>query len=237
MCTLTYLRSGEKTYLTSNRDEAPGRRATGLFSDHRPDGTQYWFPLDEMSGGSWIALSNSGRAVCLLNGGYEPFIPAPPYRMSRGLVVRDAILAPEIDAFLHDYPLDGIAPFTLLIYEQDSLRSLVWTGTQRDILDHAVWDANIWSSVTLYPEPVRMRRRALFEHWLAHHPVFDRDAIIDFHRSGGEDTENGFIMDRGGIVKTLSVTSLELTPTSGSIRHLDLGANVQEEISFRHAPA
>jgi len=225
------------TYLTSNRDEAPGRRATGLVSRHDPDGTRYWFPIDESSGGSWIALSASGRAACLLNGGYEPFIPAPPYRMSRGLVVRDAILATDAENFLRHYPLEGIAPFTLLVYERDTLRSLVWTGTHRDILDHALWDANIWSSVTLYPEPVRMRRRALFEHWLAHHPRVDRDGIIDFHLSGGEDAVYGFVMNREEVVKTLSVTSIVLGPETGSILHLDLEAERREEISFRHAPA
>ena len=237
MCTVTFLRAGETIYITSNRDEAPGRRATRLISAHQPDGTQYWYPVDEQSGGSWIALSNAGRAVCLLNGGYEPFIPAPPYRMSRGLVVRDAILAPDADVFLRDHPLTGIAPFTLLVYENDRLQSLVWTGTARDVLEHAAWDPDIWSSVTLYPEPVRMRRRALFEHWLAHHPSFDRESIIDFHRSGGEDTENGFVMNRREIVKTLSVTSIVLGPETGSILHLDLEAEMQEEISFRHASA
>jgi hypothetical protein len=237
MCTVTFLRAGGQTFITSNRDESPGRRATGLVSAHQPDGTQYWFPLDASSGGSWIALSGSGRAVCLLNGGYEPFVPDPPYRMSRGLVVTEAILAPDADVFLHDQPLTGIAPFTLLIYESDRLQSLVWTGTRRDVLEHAAWDADIWSSVTLYPEPVRMRRRALFEHWLAQHPAFDRDAIIDFHRTGGEDPENDFVMNRGDLVKTLSVTSIVLGAGTGSILHLDLEADLQEEVSFRHAPA
>lgn len=235
MCTVTYLRAGDITYMTSNRDEAPGRRATGLVSRHQPDGKHYWFPLDETSGGSWIALSNTGRSVCLLNGAYEPFSPTPPYRMSRGLVVRDAILTADPGAFLHDYPLEGIAPFTLLVFEQDSLQSLVWTGMGRDILDHAVSDANIWSSVTLYPEPVRLHRRALFEQWLARHPAYDRDAIIEFHRSGSEDAENGLVMNRGEIVKTLSVTSIMLDPEKGSILHVDLDAIVQDEISFRHA--
>jgi len=236
MCTVTYLRADGITYLTSNRDEAPGRHAPGLSTGHDPLTGQYSYPPDPSSGGSWIALSAAGRAVCLLNGGYVPFTPAPPYRQSRGLVVRDAVLAPDALEFLHQYPLEHIAPFTLLVYENDLLHCLVWTGERRDLTQPDPDTPAIWSSATLYPEPVRTRRRALFDEWLRDRTSFDREAIIGFHRTAGDDPENDFIMNRRDIVKTLSVTNIMLGPEAARMLHVDLEQPQQQEIAFRYGP-
>jgi len=234
MCTVTFIPQGDRLFITSNRDESPGRQATGLVSTHTPDWNAVHFPMDETSGGSWIALADNGRTVCLLNGGFIPFIPEPPYRMSRGLVVLQAATAEDTNHFLLKSDFSGIAPFTLLIYEKHMLLQLIWDGDEKSIAYLPFDEPRIWSSVTLYPPKVREWRKGLFEKWLSENPEPDRESIVAFHRMANGDPANGFIMNRSDIVRTLSVTSIELKEHSGSLLHLSLDQDTREEIMIHY---
>ncbi len=234
MCTVTFIPTPTGIFITSNRDESPGRQAHGLRSFHGPGAETIHYPLDPSSGGSWIALSDSGRAVCLLNGGNEPFIPAPPYRMSRGEVVRSAVLSSDPDRFFSTFELNGIAPFTLLLYDMGVLNELVWDGHTRHLSSRPVDLPQIWSSVTLYPEAVRIWRKDLFHQWLRDEVIPDRESILTFHQMANGDPENDFIMNRQDKVKTLSVTSILLGIQRDSILHLDLERQTREEIMVPH---
>ncbi|HUR29968.1 MAG TPA: NRDE family protein [Saprospiraceae bacterium] len=234
MCTVTFIHFNKTFFITSNRDESPGRNAKGLISNHFPGKVGIHYPLDEESGGSWIAMSDSGKVACLLNGAFEPFIPELSYRQSRGQVVVDAITEPDVKRFIETYPLDGIAPFTLLIFENGNFVQLAWDGTNKHIQPLSVTEPQIWSSVTLYPPHVRAWRKALFEKWIAQTEIFDRDSIIDFHQIANGDPDNDFIMNRNEIVKTLSITSIELKPESGSLLHFALDKNLREEILVKY---
>jgi hypothetical protein len=234
MCTVTFIPKAGKTYITSNRDENPGRQSSGLISQHSPDSNTIHFPLDEASGGSWIALSETGRTVCLLNGAYEPFIPKPPYRLSRGQVVLAAVKADDTNTFLLKTELTDIAPFTLLIYENSMLMQMVWDGEQKHIATLPFDEPRIWSSVTLYSPKIREWRKNLFEKWMSETKVIDRESIIAFHRMANDNPENDFVMNRNDIVKTLSVTSIVVTEKAGSILHLDIEEETREEIMLHY---
>ncbi len=230
MCTVTFISRNQQTFITSNRDESPGRRAIGLTSSDKNEHNKIYFPLDETSGGSWIALNDAGRAVCLLNGAYESFIPKPPYRLSRGQIVLAAAEAVKANMFVTDVNLENVAPFTLLIYENDQLEELVWDGEQKFIQSLPVDEPYIWSSATLYPADVRAWRKSLFEQWLSETKVIDRESVVAFHQMANGDSNNDFVMNRDEIVKTLSVTSILLQRESGSIVHLELEKDSREEI-------
>jgi hypothetical protein len=234
MCTVTFIPAAQHFFITSNRDESPGRQSSGLISTHSREWNAIHFPIDELSGGSWIALADSGKAVCLLNGGFEPFIPEPPYRLSRGQVVIETASATNTRLFLEEFDLDRIAPFTLLVFEQQSLMQLVWDGKEKHFTALPTDQPQIWSSVTLYPRHVREWRKSLFEKWLAERDSFDRESIIAFHQMANGDPGNDFIMNRNDVVKTLSVTSIALKENAGSILHLSLDRDTREEIMIRY---
>ena len=234
MCTVTFIPFKNSIFITSNRDESPDRQAIGLKSFHSRETNTIHFPLDEASGGSWIALSDEGRAVCLLNGGFESFIPNPPYRISRGQVVLEAAKAVDVDQFISNYELEGIAPFTLVVFENQNLVQLVWDGQLKHILSLPSDQPHIWSSATLYPLKVREWRKSLFEKWISEKETYDRESIIAFHLMANGDPDNGFVMNRKEIVKTLSVTSIVLKENSGSILHLDLEKSTREEIMMHY---
>lgn len=192
------------------------------------------YPLDEESGGSWIALSDTGKSVCLLNGAFEPFVHNPPYRQSRGQVVMDAVLKTNNENFLQEYLFDGIAPFTLLIFEKDEFVQLVWDGNEKHITSLSSQHPQIWSSVTLYPPHVRESRKKLFEQWLTEHNEYNREMIVEFHQLAPGDKHNDFVMNRNDMVRTLSITSIELNQNTASMLHLDLDRQVREEILVKY---
>ena len=234
MCTVTFIPFQGVQYITSNRDESPVRRSHGLISQHQPEHHTIYFPLDQNSGGSWIALSDSGRAVCLLNGGYKPFVPDPPYRMSRGQVVIDAIRANDIKRYAEDSDFHRIAPFTLLLYEKGQFLQVVWDSHKKEISSLRSDEPRIWSSATLYSPEVREWRKSLFEKWLNDTNSIDIESIFQFHRMANGDPANDFIMNRNNEVQTLSITNIILKENSGSITHLELDKDLREEILIRY---
>jgi hypothetical protein len=235
MCTVTFIPFQDQYFITSNRDESPGRQARGLITQVDPDGNAIYFPIDEASQGSWIALSHTGRTACLLNGAFHPFIPAPPYRISRGQIVMQAIRADDLQHFVQTFELEGIAPFTLLLFENGLFVEWIWDGRERFMRNLSPDQPEIWSSVTLYPPDVRQWRRALFENWMESNSDYTRESIMAFHQMKQGDDTYDFVMNRNEIVKTLSVTSILLQHEEGSILHLDLEKNIREEIQIRYA--
>ena len=67
MCTVTFIPEAGDIYLTSNRDERPGRAPALFPSRSGSNGGQLLFPKDGEAGGSWIALKRSGDAAVLLS--------------------------------------------------------------------------------------------------------------------------------------------------------------------------
>jgi hypothetical protein len=234
MCTVTFIPYKGTVFITSNRDESPARQSKGLTSRHTLDGPSIHFPLDPTSSGSWIALADTGRSVCLLNGGFEPFVPSPPYRISRGQVVLSAAAAPDPVSFAEEFDLHGVAPFTLLIYQDNTFFETVWDGEKRHIAALPVDQPQLWSSVTLYPAAVRAWRKEVFREWLNEHQRYNRESIMAFHCLKRGDDVNDFIMNRNEIVKTLSVTSIQLHNHKGSLLHLDLEKNTREEVMIAY---
>ena len=163
-----------------------------------------------------------------------PFIPDASYRMSRGQVVIDAASAQGVIPFVENYNFEGVAPFTLLVYEKNIFVQTVWDGFKRHISDLSTDQPQLWSSVTLYPPEVRAWRNEIFKTWISERQAYDRESIMAFHCLKKGDAVNDFIMNRNEVVKTLSVTSIELHKHKGSLLHLDLEHNTREEVLIRY---
>ncbi len=233
MCTVTYIpMMGNKNFLlTSNRDEAPGRAALAI-KKQRINDVEVLFPEDPHAHGSWIGASQNGRVVCLLNGAFDFHQRNPPYRMSRGLVVLDALSSSSIDDFILEYSLENIEPFTLVICAHDLLLELRWDGIKKHVLQLDNSKRHIWASSTLYTNEWRAMRRDWFKEWSTAHPAPSKKEIMAFHgdKSKG-DLSNGLIMNREDKVKTISITCVEgnLEETTIDFEHVDL---IKEHTEF-----
>ena len=209
MCTVTYIPQSDGNFiLTSNRDENAARSPRHLTRTEQ-DGVTLIFPRDTAAGGTWIAASEDGRVVCLLNGAFEKHRHTPPYKYSRGMMVLDFFAFPSALDFCNKYDFQGLEPFTFIMVDQESLFELCWDEVQAHVKKLNPRGYYIWSSATLYPKEIRERREGWFTDWLRERSDFSLEAIQQFHRTGGEgDTWNGFIMNREGRVQTVSITNL-----------------------------
>ncbi len=246
MCTVTYIPRAEGGFiLTSNRDESPARTTRKLDRNQR-NGQQLVFPRDAGAGGTWIALSNADRVVCLLNGAFTQHKHQPPYKKSRGIMVLEFFDHANVSAFAKNYDFQGMEPFTMIVLESQDLRVLRWNEAQLHDEQLKPTGHYIWSSATLYSTDVQTQREQWFNNWLDGRTDFSRQAILDLHRQGGaDDNWNGFIMNRNNLVRTVSITSIQRKHNQLDMRYeslmhderttagLTLTAKMQHELKDR----
>lgn len=231
MCTVTFLPSDNQSFvLTSNRDEQGSRPAAFLPNFIKINDLEILCPIDAKAKGTWIATAPH-RTVCLLNGAYFPHIPKQQYRQSRGQVVLDSFLFDSSDAFLENYNLTDIEPFTLVMVNHNplSLTELIWDGKEKNISKKDISKPAIWSSVTLYSPEIVAQRKIWFEDFLRNTDTNSGEHIVDFHRFGGDgNKENDVLMNRNGKFLTVSITSIAVDKISQKMRYFDL-VNQQEK--------
>lgn len=223
MCTVTFIPQGATGFtLTSNRDEQPARSPQRITVEMLGR-QQLAFPRDIQADGTWIATSSADRTVCLLNGAFTQHRRQPPYRRSRGLMVLDYFEYPDTDQFLRGYDFIGMEPFTMIIIDRKELLEFRWDGQQQYARRLDRGEQHIWSSATLYPEEIRQKRRRWFADWLKGRQDFSRESVLDFHFHAGDgDPWNDVIMDRNGVVQTVSITSIVRTGDSIEMYYHDL---------------
>lgn len=212
MCTVTLIPKGKTDFiLTSNRDEAPNRTSSPPHF-HSLNDVKLLYPKDELSGGTWIGISEKNRLVCVLNGGFVIHERRSNYRLSRGVVATDFLISNDIESIMKDYSLTNIEPFTMVIADwNDTLRffELVWEGEEKHIRELSL-EPQIWSSSTLYSKAMRNERLQWFTTFRSKKELH-AESLLEFHKTAGAGNRDyGVIMNRG-FVKTTSITQVEKT--------------------------
>ena len=212
MCTVTFLPlGGQRFILASNRDESRLRPSALPPQPYREGPVLAVYPKDTEAQGTWIASADNGYTLVLLNGAFEAHLRQPPYRRSRGLMVLDFFRFNDVQHFARTYDFTGIEPFTLLVLKEGELlemNELRWDAGQLPLTEVDTSRPHVWSSVTLYPAPVRRQREQWFARWLEGRPEPELDDILQFHRFGGTgDTTNDVRMRRSEVF-TVSITAV-----------------------------
>jgi len=208
MCTVIFF-PGETKLFLSNRDESPLRARAKLPEIYERNSIGYCCPIDPSGGGTWVGVNNRKEVIILLNGGFTKHKHQPPYAKSRGLIVTELLSAEMPVISWNLMAMTNIEPYTLIVYADAMLFELVWDGENKHRITHDTNAAHIWSSSTLYSAEVKAQRTALFKAWLASHPEHSKEALHTFVHTSS-DAENGFIMNRAELVKTLSTSIIEL---------------------------
>ncbi|MGO3182327.1 MAG: NRDE family protein [Aequorivita sp.] len=234
MCTVTFIPKPNNGFiLTSNRDEAPGRE-TFSPDTYNEDEVQLLYPKDALAGGTWIGVSEKKRVVTLMNGGFVPHKRNPPYRKSRGVVVKDFLKTEDLKAEVRNYDFNNIEPFTAIIVEwkQDvQLFQLVWDGEKQHFSEEPL-APKIWSSSPLYTEELKKKREQWFSEFLFEKVRPSENEIFEFHKTAGEgDLKSNLIMDRG-LVKTKSITQIVKSKEFLKMHYKDLHTGKMEDSVF-----
>lgn len=212
MCTVTIIPNEKNDFvLTSNRDEAPNRISLSP-EFYTINNIKMLFPEDELSGGTWVGVSEKNRVVCVLNGGFVCHERKAEYRLSRGVVAKDMMLTDVIETKIETYNFDDIEPFTMVIVDWNTtlkFYELVWNGTKQHFTELPL-EPKIWSSSTLYSEAMKTERVQWFEDFKLENKL-DATSLLKFHKTAGkENDEYGTVMNRG-FVKTTSITQIRKT--------------------------
>lgn len=235
MCTVTFIPSGTSLYITSNRDEKTKRKSALVPKVYHYETGKILFPQDAEAGGTWIAAHENGNVVVFLNGGFKAHVAQRLYRKSRGLILLDLIDHPTpFNGFLA-INLNNIEPFTAVIRDNGHLFEALWDGK---VKHHKELDPDhpmIWSSVTLYNEEIIGKRNSWFQKWISANPDPGQSDIIHFHRFTGEgDAFNDLTMNRNNEMRTVSITSTEISGKHIGMQYIDLASDqvYSEELSF-----
>ena len=235
MCTVTFIPVKDKFIITSNRDEKISRKPALPPRIYYHNGSKLVFPKDADAGGTWIVVNANGNAAVLLNGAFEKHTYHPGYTKSRGLVLLDAISEARPVRYLVKTDLKTVEPFTLIVWEDNSLYEFRWDGAGKHCVQLRKSRHYIWSSATLYSKETMKKR----EYWLAKFlnktPLPAVEDIMNFHASAGDgDGENDLKMTRQRLYATVSITSLTLDDVSSSILYHDCkdGTHHQQKINF-----
>ncbi|MDT8427775.1 MAG: NRDE family protein [Pseudomonadales bacterium] len=142
MCTVSIYQQDALCIVTMNRDERRNRPEAGLHqaaaSDHFPACT---YPLDSLSGGTWIGINRAGFTLCLLNR-YDPppqtEAPQPTHWRSRGDIIPQALKTPDslaCNEFLRSLTVENFPGFDLLLIEPGKTRLYRWNRRHYAVTD------------------------------------------------------------------------------------------------------
>jgi hypothetical protein len=229
MCTVVYIPNNNKPYIASIRDENPNRPNALIPIAYNNNLIEAIYPKDPTGDGTWVGANQYGNIVVLLNGGFENHTRLTAYAKSRGIIVKDLLHSEQPVSNWERYNLTNIEPFTLIVWQYNCLYELVWDGTAKhlQLLNHN--EAHIWSSSTLYNSEAKLYRKNLFDNWMNTKPTINANTIISFFNSY-VNNENGFVMHRNNILKTLSFTVLHYnTPKKLTINYTDCALQQQVE--------
>ncbi|MDW8849388.1 NRDE family protein [Flavobacterium sp. MMLR14_040] len=223
MCTVSFVNNNGVVIITSNRDEQLIRPSAIAPRNYNQNGKNVIYPKDPKAGGTWFAVDADKTVLVLLNGGLVKHEAAFSYRKSRGLIALDIIYSDSPKDFWSEIDLENIEPFTLVLYQEEKLYELIWDGFGKRMTRLDENKNHIWSSVTLYPGEIRKKRSDWFTQFLKDKSEISPQDMFRFHRNTqDDDTENGLVINRQDILKTLSITQVTIEQNKGIMRHYDL---------------
>jgi uncharacterized protein with NRDE domain len=210
MCTVTFLPlTGDDFILTSNRDVGFQRAKAERPKNYLENGVELYYPKDGKAGGTWIGTSRNNRLICLLNGGFDNHQRKEFYPKSRGLIVKELLIAENFVSACMDIDLKEIEPFTLVvvIWENElRLLEFIWDGEQRYCKELPPGPF-IWSSSTLYDDHMKKMRIEWFGKWLSSHDI-SQNEILEFHKKGGVGNPETDVFMKREKVGTVSITQI-----------------------------
>lgn len=234
MCTVTFLplKNGDFIF-TSSRDELKDRETLPP-KCYREKGVQLLYPKDVRAGGTWIVVSEQKRLVCLLNGAFVKHVPTGNYAFSRGLVVKDILLAADATRYIQEIDLKNVEPFTLIFLDwgkENTKIELVWDGQEKHIQEIAN-APRIWSSSTLYTDEMKEERQQWFQEWLNENHIESQEAILAFHNDDSKGTAETAINMKRSYIETVSITSVLKQSDALHMSYQDFSKSHVDRIDF-----
>ncbi|MFY8005326.1 MAG: NRDE family protein [Chitinophagaceae bacterium] len=154
MCTVSFLKNNNQIIITSNRDEHNNRGQTIAPANYTGRECSITYPKDEKGQGTWIGFNSNNHMAVILNGAFSKHIQQPPYKHSRGLIIPYILSYKNAVNALEKMDLYGIEPFTIIIFQQETLYEYRWNGIHLNSKKDHSNQIKLWNSVTLYSSAI-----------------------------------------------------------------------------------
>jgi len=221
MCTATWLSRNGSLHLFFNRDEQRSREAAVGPGLHESEGVRFLAPSDGRAGGTWIAVTELGLALALLNRS-EGSAPSRPG--SRGRLIPRLAAAPGPDDFasrLLREPLRDLSPFRLVALWADSKSGALatWDG-DRLRLDKLEAQIGILCSSGLGDERAEEERGRVWREHRAATEDWGPSAHRAFHRSHDPEPTAWSVCMHRSEAETMSFAEVEIDATTGVLSYV-----------------
>lgn len=236
MCTVTIILVSGTVRLACNRDELRSR-PVALSPVVREFGARKAIiPIDPVSGGTWIAVNDSGIAATLLNVNLHPNVADVdgPRRLSRGtLIPRLMACATLEDAERMSTTTDArqYSPFLLLLVDDEDISQFWSDGYSMRHERKALGDQpHLFTSSGLGDALVERPRRELFEQIFApgENWIAQQDA---FHRHSWPDRRHLSVCMEREEARTVSHTMIEIEPKRVTVTYVPDAPDRAEPLS------
>jgi len=200
-----------------NRDESPLRPEAMPPAARLNGPNQTVWPMDPPSGGTWVAVSQAGLAMALLNlaPGRGPAAPVRAGSASRGAIIPSLLHARSLGEAAADFArldLERVPPFRLIMASRTACLEFVAPGYGEVAmrLAHPLEAPVMFASSGLGDALVDQPRRELFRGWALGSRAAWPAAQEAFHRSQWTDRPALSVrMSRPG-ARTVSRTTIDL---------------------------
>ena len=233
MCTVSFVSVPNGFVITSNRDEKI-YRATIAPQIYDEGNCKLLYPKDEIAGGTWIVARNDGACIVLLNGAFVSHQKQEKYKKSRGQILLEIIQNKFPLLYFLEMDMDGIEPFTLIIFQHKTLTEVKWDGLEKQQFEKSIKQPHIWSSATLYNRKQKLIRKQWFIEFCRYNNPLTIDKIRLFHtKTQASNNEYGLVINREDETKTVSITQLLIKNVSLEMSYYDRINNTSyENITF-----
>lgn len=219
MCTVSFVPAKDNIIISSNRDESIHRGITIPPKNYSSNRVTITYPKDEKGLGTWIGYNEFNSMAVLLNGAFENHLHKPPYKHSRGLIIPQILQYSNSFASFEELDLNGIEPFTLLLYGNNQLVQYKWTGTILDKKELSTTSCHLWNSATLYSKQMEEANKEELNHFFS--TSISKEEIYWFHQSKKyelQQPENSWLND----IKTISITQIIIQSSLPAMFYHDL---------------
>ncbi len=219
MCIVSLINNGNDFILTHNRDENINRKSSDELKTTNINSTEITYPEDLQSYGTWICSSEKYVAA-ILNGGFYNHTRKKEYRMSRGKIIFELFRFHSIVSFVSTYNFKGIEPFTMLIIDLKTHKSvyLIWDENKPYIFDASTnHQPIILLSSTLYNENEKYEKKINFLKNMSN--CHNSEDIYNWHFQNKMDKNNTPFE-----IETVSITQIITTNNKSKIKYQKIQA-------------
>jgi len=233
MCTVSIYQRDNTCILTMNRDESRQRPESGITNKDRTGlspGSSY--PVDSISGGTWLGMSEAGFALSVLNR-YDRKDYSRLLR-SRGEIIPAALKSESITAcidYLSQLYTKDFAGFDLLLVDHKQCWLFSWDCEHYNIAEILLNPWYMLTSSSVYTEYCAKRRHDQFRLFTEHsknRKVAPQDIITGLHLHKFVDDHSASILMTRDKSHTKSITQVVLSQDALLMNYFPLADNIAE---------